>query len=98
MPPDAVRDLSMRDLKRVMRGAEEREKKEWAHTFALMQWIYNFGGPRGEKFKPKPMNYLYEKMIGGERGEKTDVNKIREQIDRAKAAIKSRENGDHSRT
>ena len=93
-----VRELSASDLMAMFMGVKEREQRKWARPMAIMQWIYNFGGPRPEKFTPKPMNYLYEKIFGGERGDKTDVKKIREQIDRAKAAIKSRENGDHSGT
>ena len=90
--PEQVRDLSFRDFRRLIRGAEERDKKDWMHTLTTVQAIINFGGPRGKGFHPKPLDWLYERMFGDAR---IDVDQIRLEIEEAKKAIAERENGNH---
>ena len=95
MRPDEVRNTGFRDLNRMFRGARERERSQWRHTLAVCQTVINFGGPRSNTWKPKHLFYMWEEIFGDRKAKMDD---IRNSIEKAKAAIKERENGDSSRT
>lgn len=82
-----MRDFSFRDLYLVFEGAREREKELWRGPMLIAQSVMNWGGPRGERFQPKGLSWLYDKHFGKD----IDVESARSAIDRAKAALKERE-------
>ena len=44
-------------------GARAREKRQWQHTLAIAQAVYNWGGPRPKNFDAKPLGTMYERAF-----------------------------------
>lgn len=54
---------SFRDIWFALGGARRREVGRWRHTLAIVQAVYNWGGPRSDKFKPKELFHMHERMF-----------------------------------
>lgn len=64
LTPQQSGELTLREVAVMLSGASEREKRRWQHTTMIVTGLINYGGMRGQGFKQKPLNWLYEQMFG----------------------------------
>lgn len=65
----------------------------WQQPLAIAQAIWNWGGPRGRNFKPKPLGELHEKMFPDFHGKavpKMSLEEYHERVRKIEDALRER--------
>lgn len=98
LSPSETDELTWREVYVMLRGGRERELSKWEHTLALVTAVYNWGGPRGKQFRPKPLDFFFKRMRDGGSKLPMPVDELKKYLrrmreDHARAKHEAQRNG-----
>lgn len=84
LPADFDR-LSFREILLVISSSSDAELESWKRAATISTYVYNYGGPRGKKFRYSSESKLFPELYGAKRLDAGDIKRRTEQANKAEA-------------